>query len=184
MQFVDRISITGDKSGWLRFNVTSAFKDWVDRPKENMGLYLQIRNPAFCESFYILLCTHFYQFYSKTIAKDLSPKMVGIINHYRGFKQFQPFLTAYISSPNDGFTPPLFTSISTSPSDDHRNVNLTEQAFSESILQSSRSKRAAAHDASGRKSAKRSSDFKYYNPDTENPFLRKFFSNFTESAEN
>lgn len=154
LQYVDRISITGDKSGWLRFNVTSAFKDWTERPKQNMGLYLQIRNPIF--------------------SKDLSPKMVGIINHYRGFKQYQPFLTAYISSPNDGFTPPLFTSFSSSssspPLPTDSNVNLTE-IYSESG-QSSRSKRAAAHDASSRKSAKRSSDFKYYNPDTENPFLQ------------
>lgn len=118
----------------------------------------------------MFILTHY-----KTIAKDLSPKMVGIINHYRGFKQYQPFLTAYISSPNDGFTPPLFTSPSFSPSDGQNNVNLTEQAFSTESIQSSRSKRAAAHDASGRKSAKRSSDFKYYNPDTENPFLRKWF---------
>ena len=49
MQFVDVISISGDKGGWFRFNVTAPLIKWVKKQSKNLGLYLQIQTDAFGE---------------------------------------------------------------------------------------------------------------------------------------
>lgn len=43
MNFVNRIQIDGHVNGWITFNVTQPFDNWLRYPTQNLGLYLQIR---------------------------------------------------------------------------------------------------------------------------------------------
>ncbi|OTF83229.1 bone morphogenetic protein 7-like protein [Euroglyphus maynei] len=124
--YVDSIKIDGHVAGWLRFNVTQPLLDWLRFPGQNLGLYLQIR--------------------TSSIPKDLGPKSIGLFNS-RGFKQYQPFMTAYIkSNTNDLQTP--------SPN------------RAEMFENKQRARRAVMN--------RKRSESSYYDPDDRNPFLSEY----------
>ncbi|KAF7494275.1 Bone morphogenetic protein 7 [Sarcoptes scabiei] len=122
LNFVDSIRIKNYEDGWLRMNITHSIRDWIRDPKQNLGLYLQIR--------------------MKSIAKDLSPKSIGLMNS-RGFKSYQPFMTVYLKSDHDELQPPTSSQMK--------------------IFQTNRARRAVLN--------RKRSDTSYYDPDDRNPFL-------------
>ncbi|KAH9528374.1 Bone morphogenetic protein 5 [Dermatophagoides farinae] len=97
--------------------------DWLKFPGQNLGLYLQIR--------------------TSSIPKDLSPKSIGLFNS-RGFKKYQPFMTAYIKSNTNDL-----------------------QTSSSNRAQMFQNKQRARRAVLNRKRSESS----YYDPDDRNPFL-------------
>nr|XP_027201449.1 bone morphogenetic protein 7-like [Dermatophagoides pteronyssinus]XP_027201450.1 bone morphogenetic protein 7-like [Dermatophagoides pteronyssinus] len=121
--YVDSIKIDGHAGGWLRFNVTQPLLDWLRFPGQNLGLYLQIR--------------------TSSIPKDLSPKSIGLFNS-RGFKKYQPFMTAYIKSKTNDLQ---------TPSPNRAEMFENKQRARRAVLNRKRS------------------ELSYYDPDDRNPFL-------------
>lgn len=141
LQYIDSMTIPGNKGGWLQFNVTEPVHHWTTHSHDyNLGLYLQVR--------------------SDSMEKDLSPKMVGIINNNRGFRQYQPFMAAYLKLPANSGTR-LMSS--------RRDTNTVTQSMQSLISR----QRRAVHNGGKKSSTKRSSSFSFYESDKANPFIRQ-----------
>lgn len=51
LNFIDSIRIKNYEDGWLRMNITHSIRDWILDPKQNLGLYLQIRMKSIGKQF-------------------------------------------------------------------------------------------------------------------------------------
>ncbi|CAG2118894.1 unnamed protein product, partial [Medioppia subpectinata] len=80
LNYVSDQKITFDE-GWVTFNVTEPFIQWVSFPHNNLGLYLRIR--------------------AHTIERDIDPQEIGIIGT-NGPKDRQPFTIAFFKSRGSG----------------------------------------------------------------------------------
>ncbi|XP_035232613.1 bone morphogenetic protein 7-like [Stegodyphus dumicola] len=75
LDFVDEIVISSEDAGWLIFNVTGPVLEWIEFPKRNLGLELEISSSI----------------------HNLEPHDLGILCSTEA-EEFQPFMLAYFKT--------------------------------------------------------------------------------------